>query len=589
MESEMARPHGHGHEQEPQVVENQMEGEDEHHHGKKWVLKKVKAKAKQIKDTFTKHGHGPDHDHDLDEKDDDDDDDDEVVEEPEIHGAPIYDSAEIKSTGTTEATGQSGVNAGRSTAMDVDPLPPERTINPVAGSRVHEHEENRGQPKVNVGLTSVVDEAPKAPQNTPVAHAGTTTDTHHVRDQDPTRTFIPGQEEHSGQPNVNLQRPKGGLVEDPATAGAYTPSNYQTKATDPTGKGGEEAGISPTLSSFEKMSISDESKSKSGQKQNWPTGTEDFHTSLSTGSHDQFSPELTPPKPVTGEAFHSTGTQDHPHDDYAEAKEALDSSRDTASGRQPNQGSYTEKISSATPAIAAKAISAKNVVASKLGYGEQGDTGGHEMHATGDKSKSSMPASTVDYGKKIGVTVTEKLSPVYEKVAGAGSTLMSKIPGTTNTGSEKEHGVGAQDKGVSVKDYFAEKLRPGEEDRALSQVITEALRKKKAKQENKSTSSRPVTEVVSDALHNRNEEPEEITSRPMGKVTESEEVARRLGTTEHDTSNEGIDSSFVNNSNMGVVGKIKGAVGSWFGGKGEETPGSQQSHSAPVGKFWLLE
>lgn len=48
----------------------------------------MKAKAKQIKDTFTKHGHGPDHDHDLDEKDDDDDDDDEVVEEPEIHGAP---------------------------------------------------------------------------------------------------------------------------------------------------------------------------------------------------------------------------------------------------------------------------------------------------------------------------------------------------------------------------------------------------------------------------------------------------------------------------------------------------------------------
>ena len=44
----------------------------------------MKAKAKQIKDTFTKHGHGPDHDHDLDEKDDDD----EVVEEPEIHGAP---------------------------------------------------------------------------------------------------------------------------------------------------------------------------------------------------------------------------------------------------------------------------------------------------------------------------------------------------------------------------------------------------------------------------------------------------------------------------------------------------------------------
>lgn len=140
-----------------------------------------------------------------------------------------------------EASGQSVVNAGRSSAMDVDPVPPARTVNPLAASHVHEQEENKSQPKVNVGLTSVTDEAPEAPQNTPVSHTITTTDTHHIRDQDLTRTFIPGQEEHSGQPKFNLQRPKGGLGEDPAglkaTPGAYTPSNYQTEVTDPSGKG----------------------------------------------------------------------------------------------------------------------------------------------------------------------------------------------------------------------------------------------------------------------------------------------------------------------------------------------------------------
>lgn len=75
-------------------------GKEEHHdgHEKKSVLKKVKAKAKKIKNTLTKHGHQehghdqyhyedqhiPD-DHDLDEEDDYDE---ELVQDPEVHGAP---------------------------------------------------------------------------------------------------------------------------------------------------------------------------------------------------------------------------------------------------------------------------------------------------------------------------------------------------------------------------------------------------------------------------------------------------------------------------------------------------------------------
>ncbi|MFI3588505.1 hypothetical protein [Klebsiella pneumoniae] len=222
-----------------------------------------------------------------------------------------------------------------------------------------------------------------------------------------------------------------------------------------------------------------------------------------------------------------------------------------------------------------KANSAKNVVTSKIGYGEQRDRGGHEVNAAGDKSKSSMPATALNYGKKIAVAATENLTSVYGKVTGAVSTDKSKMPGTnTGTGSEKER---------SVKDYFAEKLKPGEEDKALSEAISEALHRKKTEKENKPASPRPVTEVISDAWQNREEEQNEATDRPMGKVTESEEVARRLDNTEHDSSKEGTNSSVVNNSDKGMVGKIKGAVGSWFGGRGEETQASEQSKSVPVG------
>ncbi|KAJ4706041.1 low-temperature-induced 65 kDa protein-like [Melia azedarach] len=569
MESQMAHPQGQSHEHEPHIVGHHTvdEGGDEHHHGTKWVMGKMKAQAKKIKDSLTKHSPGDNHDHIPDDHDLDkeEDEEEEIVEDPEIH---VYETAAIKSAGRVENSGQSGVNAGRSTAMDVDPLPIGQNMKPGGGSHVHGQEERKGQPHVNLGLTSVLGEVPNAPQSTPVSY--TAPETHHTRNDEPTRTFVPGQEEHPGEPKVNLQRPKGS-EEDPAAPkdgpGACISSNYQSKVTDPTGGGGEEVGITSVRRSLDKMNIHGESKSKSGQEQNWPTGTEDFSASVPTGSHDQFSPELTPPKPFSAEeTLDSTRTQEQPHDNTAD--------------RQPSQSSYTQKISSAATAIADKAISAKNVVASKLGYGEKDNAGGHEMHG-GDKS--STPASAADYGKKIAATETEKLTPVYEKVAGAGSTVMSKMPGTnTGTGSQKERGVEGKNKGVSVKDYFVEKLRPGEEDRALSDVISEALHKKKAQQENKSTTSRPVTEMISDTSHKQEEEPDQATNKPMGTVTESEEVARRLGPTEHDSSSEKMASIYPDKSGKGVVGKIKGAVGSWFS-KGDDTHGPQQSFNSAAG------
>ncbi|XLR66876.1 hypothetical protein S83_017548, partial [Arachis hypogaea] len=134
-----------------------------------------------------------------------------------------------------------------------------------------------------------------------------------------------------------------------------------------------------------------------------------------------------------------------------------------------NQSSYTEKISSATLAIADKAVSAKNTVASKLGYRHKGDSNEETQR------ENAASTSTAEYGKRIAHSLTDKLAPVYGKVAGVGSAVKSKVPGTS-TGSEN-------DKGWSVKDYFAERLRPQDEDRALSKVISETLHHKRNQEE----------------------------------------------------------------------------------------------------------
>lgn len=101
-------------------------------------------------------------------------------------------------------------------------------------------EENIAQPKSNFGKPSLMrEEEPHAPLNTPVSSFS-----HGVYETknstDPSRTIVSGSTEKLGSGD-NLQRPKC-LEEDPhAPKGFnredYTPSNYQTKVSDPTGAG----------------------------------------------------------------------------------------------------------------------------------------------------------------------------------------------------------------------------------------------------------------------------------------------------------------------------------------------------------------
>ncbi|RVW54480.1 hypothetical protein CK203_068396 [Vitis vinifera] len=103
-----------------------------------------------------------------------------------------------------------------------------------------------------------------------------------------------------------------------------------------------------------------------------------------------------------------------------------------------------------------------------------------------DQPKESTPIPNAT--KTITETVTEKLAPAYATVAEATQTIASKIQGLTvaaatstpttgGNGSSSEQQI--WDKGVSVKEYLMNKLEPGEDERALSQVISDAISPRK--------------------------------------------------------------------------------------------------------------
>nr|DAD28257.1 TPA_asm: hypothetical protein HUJ06_029725 [Nelumbo nucifera] len=87
---------------------------------------------------------------------------------------------------------------------------------------------------------------------------------------------------------------------------------------------------------------------------------------------------------------------------------------------------------------------------------------------------------------KVTETVSETLAPAYAAVTQATNIIASKIHGSPTSASE----TGPQsiaissseqkwDKGVSVKEFLMQKLEPGEEERALSQMISEAMSPRK--------------------------------------------------------------------------------------------------------------
>ncbi|CAI9106842.1 OLC1v1006075C1 [Oldenlandia corymbosa var. corymbosa] len=161
---------------------------------------------------------------------------------------------------------------------------------------------------------------------------------------------------------------------------------------------------------------------------------------------------------------------------------------------------------------------------------------GHE-----DKDKDKP----VVHNKTITETMSEKLAPAYAAVSDATHTIASKIaagltisipdqehPPQTHPNVEQHsrssqispHGTTRSpqkwDKGVSVREYFMNKLEPGEDDIALSLAISEAISPKK------SPGEMGVVEKVREAVTSflRHDEPSQIS--PNGSKSPSQTSPR---------------------------------------------------------------
>nr|XP_011470370.1 PREDICTED: low-temperature-induced 65 kDa protein isoform X5 [Fragaria vesca subsp. vesca] len=515
----------------------------------------------------------------------------------------------------TDAPGQGGIHSGEARHEDDPVVLRETKLAGPATGPLHKHEE----PKELGGGTHT-------PQNTPVSSLPQGNDNSATMDVDPVKTSGLGQgghlsESRPGKTDVlGEETPlpqsspvsslahgthKSNMDVDPKqTLVSGQGGHHSDQSRDPTKSGGEETGDTPVLRSFDKMNLHGD------DRQNLNNGA-----NQDTGSHDQLSPDkpsnqgssyissatsviantAMSAKNVVASKLGYGGTESAEHDDHSKGdvtgagksgssprqhqNQVLDPAtnqfrpaetpqirgtiqpdHNTASDvKQSNQsgGTYTEKISSATSAIAGRALSAKNVVTSKLGYGSSDQVHDNRVVTPTNVQPGSTQADQQGKGKPITSTVAEKLSPVYGKVAGAGTAVMSKFKGgsTASTGrdtSTEAVGEAGKDKRGSVKDYLVEKLSPGEEDRALSKVISEKLQIHKP----------GVKEQGGDSA----------SAKPMGKVTESEEVRQRLGSTE-------------GNDNY-VVNKIEDSVGSMLGGTNKN---GDEHQSAATGENRRLQ
>ncbi|KAJ4784213.1 Low-temperature-induced 65 kDa protein [Rhynchospora pubera] len=209
----------------------------------------------------------------------------------------------------------------------------------------------------------------------------------------------------------------GDIKEDPAAP----------MSTNPPARGGEEIGMTPVVQAFESLDVSKESKPELERKpeiqQPADTG---FTDQLNVSDEPMTEQEL---KPETQQSADTGFTDqlsvsDEPMTEQ-EPKPETQQSADTGSTDQPSV-TYTEKL----------------------------------------KSMATVPA---EYGKNVASTV-------YDKLSTAGTAVVRKIRGEpTEKGETETSREINEDKGVSVKEYLSEKLKPGEEEEALSEVISETV------------------------------------------------------------------------------------------------------------------
>lgn len=162
-----------------------------------------------------------------------------------------------------------------------------------------------------------------------------------------------------------------------------------------------------------------------------------------------------------------------------------------------------------------------------------------ESSATGVPSKNEPPPTTDS-------------SPETTCEGTKTATCDATDPGTSL--EAKENNNQPQDKGVSVKEYLMNKLEPGEDERALSQVITQTISPKCEKMKEAVNSLLGTEEQEKD---NSNSEPDttpadsDSNDQDIGASSSTDSVEMKLtALTDHDPSN-GPESRVSNVSSVG--------------------------------------
>ncbi|KAL6545194.1 hypothetical protein OROHE_009859 [Orobanche hederae] len=432
----------HYEEDDPHEKTQHSEVIGDDHREKKSVMEKVKDQAKKIKETIKKSERG----HRRDDGDEED-----MANPSEVHqgAVPMYESPVVPGT---HLPIQTDMNLENPTDTREDRYSP-NVRNEVVGNEGVVPAAGPVKMEPDMGRSSLepkFEKSPELPDTTSVVRIS----------------------------------PLMGLEEDPHSPkvppGKVSPSNYQSKVTDPTGEGGKEADVAPLLQRLDNIHIHDRSQSDQAPPEPKPHG----------GSHDQFAPQ---PNPTADQFVPQTNPDSIKTFDQTDPGQSVP--RDTLVG----------KLSSAVSTVAGKAVSAEATFASKLGYRNVSSDKKPELAAERDS----------------------------ERRGGGGG-------GDTDT-AEAAKGT---KRGVSVKEYLSEKLRPGEQDKALSDAITERFQKKNV--------------------------------RAVGAA----DAAARLGTGRG--SEEEGEAGGGARSGGGGAGSLKGAMRSWFGKRSggseskEEIGGQQQ-------------
>ncbi|XP_024991730.1 low-temperature-induced 65 kDa protein-like [Cynara cardunculus var. scolymus] len=489
MEAQLHHTHGHHHDHPLHPADADLLEEDEHG-VKKSEIEKVKTKVHKLKATIKDgHGHHDEEHHNHAEK---------IMNE-----SPAVRSGLVEPTDMGKAVLAEDLYATHSDILDTPvrsfaqweeeersgaPPPLPTGIYGTGPAKVGHHgfnqNVNREQLRGSIEKSTGMEEHPSAPNPaTAVSPANRQTEV-------PAPTKMTGLSQVGHHEDQNREQIRGaigkstGMVQDPSSPNptmVVSPANHQTKVTDPTKTGGKEAGITDVLRSFNKMGVYDEPHSKSSESDQKETkvytGSYDHSKSsesdqnepeVHAGSHDQYSrsseSDQIEPKVYTGS-----------HDQFA-PEPVEDAPLSTVAG---DPSSHSSSYTNETSATSDKAAVAKDLMVSKLGSSGE------------NKSETNSSSSPTNYAHKVAETVTGTLGPVYETVVGVGSSVMSKMQGSERPAETRI----TEKKGGSVKDYLVETLRPGDEDKVVSDVITHAFHR----------NDPPVQETTSTTIYVRDE------------------------------------------------------------------------------------